>query len=73
MSQEQKFWDKYSITIFTILFIAFIFYLVKIYDLTEGVYVRSAEDYQADIIERIRPVGQVYRSEQEKEASMMHT
>jgi len=71
LSQEQKFWDKYSITIFAILFVGFIFYLVKIYDLTQDVYVRSIDDYQADIIERIRPVGQVYRSEQEKEASMM--
>ncbi len=67
MSQEKKFWDKYSITVFTILFVGFIFYLVKIFDLTQGIYVRSVDDYQADIIERIRPVGQVYTSEQKEE------
>ena len=67
MSQEQKFWDKYSITVFTILFVGFIFYLVKIYDLSQSVYVRSVDDYQADIIERIRPVGQVYTSEKKEE------
>ncbi len=67
LSQEEKFWDKYSITIFTILFLAFIFYLVKIYDLTQDVYVRNINDIQAEVSDRIRPVGQVYRLEQEKE------
>jgi cytochrome c5 len=38
-------------------------------DLTQGVYTRDADEYRIAVAERIRPVGQVYRSGEEQESS----
>lgn len=42
---------------------------MKMSDLTQGVYVRDAAEYQAAVAERIRPFGQVYLPGEEHEAA----
>jgi cytochrome c5 len=42
---------------------------MKMSDLTQGVYTRDADEYQAAVAERIRPFGQVYLPGQEQEAA----
>ena len=69
LSQDQKFFDMYSIVIIVVLLVAFLAYLIKIYDLTQEVYVRDTTEIQAAVAERIRPVGQVNRSSEEQESS----
>ena len=41
---------------------------MKMSDLTQGVYTRDAEEYQAAVAERIRPLGRVYLPGEEQEA-----
>lgn len=40
----------------------------KMSDLTEGVYLRDADEYKAALVERIRPVGGVYLAGEEQAA-----
>ncbi len=42
---------------------------MKMSDLTQGVYTRDLDEYQAQITERIRPVGQVYLPGEEQQAA----
>ncbi len=67
MSRDQKFFDVYSIVIGVLAAAALgIFVLVmKMSDLTQGVYTRDADEYQAAVEERIEPVGDVYRPDEE--------
>ena len=62
MSRDQKFFDMYSLVIGVLAaFSLAIFVAVsKISDMTQGVYVREGAEYQASILERIKPVGEVY-------------
>jgi cytochrome c5 len=71
LSRDQKFFDMYSIVIGALVLIALVIlvFSMKMSDLTQGVYTRDAAEYQAAVAERIRPVGQVYRSGEEQEAS----
>jgi cytochrome c5 len=41
---------------------------MKMSDLTQGVYTRDTGEYQAAVVERIRPLGQVYLPGEEAEA-----
>lgn len=71
MSRDQKFFDLYSLVIGILAAFALaIFILVmKMSDLTQGVYTRDADEYQAAVAERIRPLGQVYMPGEEQQAA----
>lgn len=62
MSQDQKFFDIYSLVLGALAVVALgIFVLaVDMADSTQGVYTREAPEYKAAVLERIKPVGQVY-------------
>jgi cytochrome c5 len=61
----------YSIVIGALILVAvaILVFSMKMSDLTQGVYTRDAAEYRAAVAERIRPVGQVYRSGEEHESS----
>lgn len=71
MSRDQKFFDLYSVVIgvLIIVAVAILVFSMKVSDMTQGVYTRDATEYQAAIISRIRPVGQVYLPGEEHESS----
>lgn len=71
MSRDQKFFDMYSLVIGILAAVSLAIYLLatKVSDLTEGVYLRDADEYKAAIVERIRPVGGVYLPGEEHAAS----
>ena len=71
MSRDQKFFDMYSLVIGVLaaVALAILVLAMKMTDLTQGVYTRDAAEYQAALTDRIRPVGQVYRSGEEHESS----
>lgn len=62
MSRDQKFFDLYSLVIGILAAFALAIFVLamKMSDLTQGVYTRDADEYQAAVNERIRPLGQVY-------------
>ena len=70
MSRDQKFFDLYSLVIGILAAVALaIFVLVmKMSDLTQGVYTQEGEEYQAAVEARIRPFGQVYLPGEEHQA-----
>ncbi len=63
MSRDQKFFDMYSIVIGALAALGLVFFIVsaKLADMTQGIYVRDGVEYQTAIIDRIRPLGDVYR------------
>ncbi len=69
MSRDQKFFDMYSLVIgiLAAFALAILVLAMKISDLTQGVYVRDAAEYQAEVNARIRPLGQVYMPGEEQE------
>jgi len=71
LSRDQKFFDMYSLVIGVLaaVALAILVLAMKMTDLTQGVYTRDAAEYKAAVAERIRPVGQVYRSGEEHESS----
>ncbi len=70
MSRDQKFFDMYSLVIGVLaaFALAILVLAMKMSDLTQGVYTRDTHEYQAEIAERIRPVGQVYLPGEEHQA-----
>ena len=64
MSRDQKFFDLYSIVIGVLaaFALAVLVLSMKMSDLTQGVYTRDADEYQAALKSRIEPLGQVYRA-----------
>ena len=70
MSRDQKFFDVYSIVIGALaaFALAILVLALKMSDLTQGVYTRDADEYQAAVNERIAPVGQVYLSGEQHES-----
>ena len=71
MSRDQKFFDMYSLVI-AVLVVATIGIFVlamKMSDATQGVYTRETAEYQAQIADRLKPVGQVYLPGEEQVAS----
>lgn len=71
MSRDQKFFDMYSLVI-AVLVVATIGIFVlamKMSDATQGVYTRETAEYQAQIADRLKPVGQVYLPGEEQTAS----
>lgn len=71
MSRDQKFFDMYSLVIGVLAAFALAIFVLamKMSDLTQGVYTRDADEFQAAVEERIRPVGQVYLPGEEQEAT----
>jgi cytochrome c5 len=72
LSRDQKFFDMYSLVIgiLAAIALAILVLAMKMSDLTQGVYTRDASEYLIAVTERIRPVGQVYRSGDELESSL---
>ena len=70
MSRDQKFFDMYSLVIGILAAFALgiLVLAMKMSDLTQEVYTRDGDEYQAAIADRIRPFGQVYRPGEELEA-----
>ena len=62
MSQDQKFFDIYSLVIGGLAVVSLAIFVIAIdmSEKTQGVYTREAPEYKAAVLERIRPVGQVY-------------
>ena len=71
MQRDQKFFDLYSLVIGILAaFSLAIFVLaMKVSDLTQEVYTRDTDEYQAAVAERIRPFGQVYLPGEEQQAA----
>lgn len=71
LSRDQKFFDTYSLILGVsgAVVLALIVLAMKMSDLTQGVYTRDAEEYRDAVVERIRPVGQVYLEGEEQESS----
>ncbi len=71
MSRDQKFFDVYSIVlgVSAAVALAFIVLAMKMSDLTQDIYIRDADEYQAAVAERIAPLGQVYMSGEEHQSS----
>ena len=71
MSRDQKFFDMYSLVIGVLaaIALAILVLAMKMSDLTQGVYTRDADEYQAAVAERIGPVGQVYLPGEEQQAT----
>ena len=71
MSRDQKFFDMYSLVIGVLaaFALAILVLAMKMSDLTQGVYTRDVVEYQAQVAERIRPVGQVYLPGEEQQAA----
>ena len=71
MSRDQKFFDMYSLVIgiLAAAALAILVLAMKVSDLTQGVYTRDTDEYQAAVAERIRPFGQVYLPGEEQQAS----
>ena len=69
MSRDQKFFDLYSLVIGLLAAFALAIFVLamKMSDLTQGVYVRDAAEYQAEVNSRIRPLGEVYLPGEEQE------
>ena len=71
MNRDQKFFDLYSLTLGVLgaVALAILVLAMKLSDLTQGVYTRDVDEYQAAVAERIRPFGQVYMPGEEASAS----
>ncbi len=71
MSRDQKFFDMYSLVIgiLAAFALAILVLAMKMSDLTQGVYTRDGDEYQAAVAERIRPFGEVYLPGEEHEAA----
>ena len=71
MSRDQKFFDMYSLVIgiLAAAALAILVLALKLSDLTQGVYTRDVDEYQAAVADRIRPFGQVYLPGEEHEAA----
>ena len=71
MSRDQKFFDLYSIVVglLAAFALAILVLAMKMSDLTQGVYTRDADEYQAAVAARIKPLGQVYLPGDERESS----
>lgn len=71
MSRDQKFFDVYSIVlgVSAAVALAFIVLAMKMSDLTQDIYIRDADEYQAAVAARIKPFGQVYLPGEEHAAS----
>ena len=70
LKRDQKFFDLYSVTIggLALFGLAIFFGAKKLSDVTQGVYTTETEEYQEQIANRLRPLGQVYLPGEEEAA-----
>ena len=70
MSRDQKFFDMYSLVIGVLVVAAIGIYILaaKLSESTQQVYTRETAEYQAAVLERIAPVGEVYLPGEEQQA-----
>jgi len=70
LERDQKFFDMYSLVIGVLAAaaLAILVLAMKLSDLTQGVYTRDTDEYQAAVAARIRPFGQVYLPGEERTA-----
>ena len=70
MNRDQKFFDMYSLVIGALAIFALLILVgsMMLSELTQGVYTSDAEEYQAAVESRIRPLGQVYMPGEESAA-----
>ena len=70
MSRDQKFFDMYSLVIGVLVVAAIGIYVLaaKMSESTQQVYTRETAEYQAAVLERIAPVGEVYLPGEEQQA-----
>ncbi len=71
MKRDQKFFDMYSLVIGVLAAaaLAILVLAMKMSDLTQGVYTRDTDEYQAAVADRIRPFGQVYMPGEEQHSA----
>ena len=71
LNRDQKFFDLYSLTLGVLgaVALAILVLAMKLSDLTQGVYTRDIDEYQAAVAARIEPFGQVYMPGEEASAS----
>ena len=71
MSRDQKFFDMYSLIIGVLVAVAIGIYILsaKMSESTQDEYTRGTAEYQAAVVERIAPVGQVYLPGEEQQAA----
>jgi len=71
VSRDQKFFDLYSLVIGILAAFALAIFVLamKMSDLTQGIYTRDTDEYQAAVAERIQPFGQVYLPGEEHQAA----
>ena len=70
MSRDQKFFDMYSLIIGVLVVASIGIYILaaKMSESTQQVYTRETAEYQAAVLERIAPVGDVYLPGEEGQA-----
>ncbi len=71
MSRDQKFFDRYPLVagILGAVALALIVLAMNMSGLTQDVDTRDGDEYQEAVVERIRPVGQIYLAGEEHESS----
>jgi len=71
LNRDQKFFDLYSLTLGVLdaVALAILVLAMKLSDLTQGVYTRDIDEYQAAVAARIEPFGQVYMPGEEASGS----
>ncbi len=70
MSRDKKFFDSYSVVIGAVVVALVVVVLaMNMLDMDQGMDASEAEEYQAAVADRIRPLGQVYLPGEETEPS----
>ncbi len=71
MNRDQKFFDRYSLVLGVLgaIALAILVFALKLSDMTQDVYTRDGDEYQAALADRIRPFGGVYLPGEEHEAA----
>ncbi len=70
MSRDQKFFDMYSLVIGVLALVALAIFVfaAKMSDMTADVYTKGGDEYQAEVIASIKPVGEVWLPGEEQAA-----
>ncbi|MDX1515456.1 MAG: c-type cytochrome [Woeseiaceae bacterium] len=71
MNRDQKFFDLYSLTLGALgaVALAILVLAMKLSDLTQDVFTKDIDEYQAEVASRIKPFGEVYLPGEEKTAA----
>ena len=68
--RDQKFFDLYSLTlgILALVGLAIFVFATRLSDMTQGIYTADTSEYQEEVANRLRPLGQVYLPGEEQAA-----